>query len=109
MSLVLVVGLLRFVIITICICGVDFPCFFQDVVPKYPANCDVEWVDSEDPLFLLYTSGSTGKPKVSRIGIVYFFQFSFSYPVNHIHIMDLFFSGCPPHNWRVHGIHCNNI
>jgi len=24
----------------------------------------VEWVDAEDPLFLLYTSGSTGKPKV---------------------------------------------
>lgn len=40
---------------------------FQDVVPKYPTTCDVEWVDAEDPLFLLYTSGSTGKPKVSDI------------------------------------------
>lgn len=37
---------------------------FQDVVPKYPTTCEAEWVDSEDPLFLLYTSGSTGKPKV---------------------------------------------
>jgi acetyl-CoA synthetase len=27
------------------------------------ADCPVEWVDAEDPLFLLYTSGSTGKPK----------------------------------------------
>jgi len=27
------------------------------------AHCDVEWVDAEDPLFILYTSGSTGKPK----------------------------------------------
>ena len=27
------------------------------------ASCEVEWVDAEDPLFLLYTSGSTGKPK----------------------------------------------
>jgi acetyl-CoA synthetase len=26
-------------------------------------HCDIEWVDSEDPLFILYTSGSTGKPK----------------------------------------------
>jgi len=26
-------------------------------------NCDVEELDSEDPLFILYTSGSTGKPK----------------------------------------------
>lgn len=26
-------------------------------------ECDPEWCDSEDPLFVLYTSGSTGKPK----------------------------------------------
>ena len=39
---------------------------FQDVVPKCSTTCDVEWVDAEDPLFLLYTSGSTGKPKVFK-------------------------------------------
>ncbi|KAF5958593.1 hypothetical protein HYC85_005818 [Camellia sinensis] len=37
--------------------------WWQDVVPKYPTTCAVEWVDAEDSLFLLYTSGSTGKPK----------------------------------------------
>lgn len=37
--------------------------WWQDVVPQYPTKCSVEWVDAEDPLFLLYTSGSTGKPK----------------------------------------------
>ena len=26
-------------------------------------DCEPEWMDSEDPLFILYTSGSTGKPK----------------------------------------------
>ena len=26
-------------------------------------ECEPEWMDSEDPLFILYTSGSTGKPK----------------------------------------------
>uniref|UniRef100_A0A3Q3WN48 acetate--CoA ligase n=1 Tax=Mola mola TaxID=94237 RepID=A0A3Q3WN48_MOLML len=26
-------------------------------------DCEPEWCDSEDPLFILYTSGSTGKPK----------------------------------------------
>ncbi|MDY0088301.1 MAG: acetate--CoA ligase [Coriobacteriia bacterium] len=26
-------------------------------------HCEIEWVDAEDPLFILYTSGSTGKPK----------------------------------------------
>ncbi|CAN6470453.1 unnamed protein product [Victoria cruziana] len=37
--------------------------WWQDKVPDYATDCSVEWVDSEDPLFLLYTSGSTGKPK----------------------------------------------
>ncbi|KAL7613177.1 hypothetical protein Lser_V15G07911 [Lactuca serriola] len=37
--------------------------WWQDVVPECSTKCDVEWVDAEDPLFLLYTSGSTGKPK----------------------------------------------
>ncbi|CAM0904790.1 unnamed protein product [Alopecurus aequalis] len=37
--------------------------WWQDVVPNFQTRCDVEWVDAEDPLFLLYTSGSTGKPK----------------------------------------------
>lgn len=36
-------------------------------MPAFPTKCDVEWVDAEDPLFLLYTSGSTGKPKVVLI------------------------------------------
>ncbi|GAA0150736.1 ligase [Lithospermum erythrorhizon] len=37
--------------------------WWQDVIPKCGTTCPVEWVDAEDPLFLLYTSGSTGKPK----------------------------------------------
>lgn len=37
--------------------------WWQDTIPKYTTKCEVEWVDAEDPLFLLYTSGSTGKPK----------------------------------------------
>jgi len=31
----------------------------EDIAP----TCEPEWMDSEDPLFILYTSGSTGKPK----------------------------------------------
>ena len=30
---------------------------------KQRAYCPVEWMDAEDPLFILYTSGSTGRPK----------------------------------------------
>ncbi|AES80776.1 acetate-CoA ligase [Medicago truncatula] len=37
--------------------------WWQDVIPHCPTTCPVEWLDAEDPLFLLYTSGSTGKPK----------------------------------------------
>lgn len=35
----------------------------HEQMQKHSTNCPVEWMDSEDPLFILYTSGSTGKPK----------------------------------------------
>ncbi len=31
--------------------------------PDISPVCEPEWMDAEDPLFILYTSGSTGKPK----------------------------------------------
>ncbi len=37
----------------------DFQSFYQNEAEE----CATEWMDSEDPLFILYTSGSTGKPK----------------------------------------------
>ncbi|REL27934.1 acetate--CoA ligase [Thalassotalea euphylliae] len=36
---------------------------YQAVIGNYPASCEPEVMDAEDPLFILYTSGSTGKPK----------------------------------------------
>lgn len=55
--------------------------------------CEPEWVDAEDPLFILYTSGSTGKPKgVLHTGGGYLlyaatlFKYAFDY-----HPEDLFF------------------
>lgn len=36
---------------------------WSDLVPRQPAECAPEAMDSEDLLFILYTSGSTGKPK----------------------------------------------
>ena len=35
----------------------------EDEMARYRSTCPVEWMSSEDPLFILYTSGSTGKPK----------------------------------------------
>ncbi|KAL3275962.1 hypothetical protein HHI36_020694 [Cryptolaemus montrouzieri] len=37
--------------------------WWHDIVPKASTKCQPEWMDAEDPLFMLYTSGSTGKPK----------------------------------------------
>jgi acetyl-CoA synthetase len=37
--------------------------WLEDEVLKHRSTCPVEWMASEDPLFILYTSGSTGKPK----------------------------------------------
>ena len=37
--------------------------WYHDLVKDQPAVCEPEWMDAEDPLFILYTSGSTGKPK----------------------------------------------
>jgi acetyl-CoA synthetase len=37
--------------------------WLADAVAKQRPVCPAEWMDAEDPLFILYTSGSTGKPK----------------------------------------------
>ena len=37
--------------------------WYHDLVKDQAAECEPEWLDAEDPLFILYTSGSTGKPK----------------------------------------------
>ncbi|XP_016142451.1 acetyl-coenzyme A synthetase, cytoplasmic-like [Sinocyclocheilus grahami] len=37
--------------------------WWDDLMDGVSDECEPEWVDSEDPLFILYTSGSTGKPK----------------------------------------------
>jgi len=37
--------------------------WYHDLVEKASTECEPEWMDAEDPLFILYTSGSTGKPK----------------------------------------------
>ncbi len=36
---------------------------WHDEMKNAAAECEPEWMDAEDPLFILYTSGSTGKPK----------------------------------------------
>ena len=37
--------------------------WWHKLVEGQPEACEPEWMNAEDPLFILYTSGSTGKPK----------------------------------------------
>jgi acetyl-CoA synthetase len=37
--------------------------WYHEFVDDQDEQCEPEWMDAEDPLFILYTSGSTGKPK----------------------------------------------
>ena len=41
--------------------GRDF--WWHELMKGASPVCEPEWMDAEDPLFILYTSGSTGKPK----------------------------------------------
>ncbi len=56
-------------------------------------HCEIEWMDSEDPLFILYTSGSTGKPKGvvhTTAGYLLYATLTFKYTFDY-HDEDLFF------------------
>jgi len=37
--------------------------WWHQLMEEASPDCPVQWMDAEDPLFILYTSGSTGKPK----------------------------------------------
>ncbi len=41
----------------------DRDLWYEDLMAQASPDCEPEWLDAEDPLFILYTSGSTGKPK----------------------------------------------
>uniref|UniRef100_A0A8C3B3Z5 Propionate--CoA ligase n=1 Tax=Cyclopterus lumpus TaxID=8103 RepID=A0A8C3B3Z5_CYCLU len=53
-----------------------------------PEECEPEWLDTEDPLFILYTSGSTGKPKgvLHTVGgYLLYTSLTFKYVFDHHH------------------------
>ena len=41
----------------------DRDVWWHEAAAAQSPDCPVEWMDAEDPLFILYTSGSTGTPK----------------------------------------------
>lgn len=66
--------------------------WYHDLIAKADAHCEVEKMDSNDPLFILYTSGSTGKPKGilhTTGGYLVYVAMSFKYIFDY-HEQDIF-------------------
>lgn len=67
--------------------------WLDEELPKHRSTCPVEWMASEDPLFILYTSGSTGRPKGvmhTSAGYLLFSMMTFEYAFD-IRPKDIYF------------------
>uniref|UniRef100_A0A671VMP0 Acetyl-coenzyme A synthetase n=1 Tax=Sparus aurata TaxID=8175 RepID=A0A671VMP0_SPAAU len=62
--------------------------WWDEAMRDSPEECEPEWLDAEDPLFILYTSGSTGKPKGvlhTVAGYLLYTSLTFKYVFDHHH------------------------
>ncbi|XP_028283036.1 acyl-CoA synthetase short chain family member 2 like [Parambassis ranga] len=62
--------------------------WWDEAMKDSPEECEPEWLDAEDPLFILYTSGSTGKPKGvlhTVAGYLLYTSLTFKYVFDHHH------------------------
>ncbi len=78
--------------------------------PDIKNYCEPEWMDAEDPLFILYTSGSTGKPKGvlhTTGGYLLFvnmtFKYVFDYHDGDIHFCTADIGWVTGHSYVVYG------
>ncbi|MCB9885107.1 MAG: acetate--CoA ligase [Planctomycetes bacterium] len=88
--------------------------WLHDEMARQRAYCPVEWMDSEDPLFVLYTSGSTGKPKgqVHTTGgylvyASYTHQIVFDWHPGDVHFCAADVGWITGHSYIVYGPLCN--
>ncbi|XP_030016423.1 acyl-CoA synthetase short chain family member 2 like [Sphaeramia orbicularis] len=66
----------------------EYDVWWDEAMRDIPDECEPEWLDAEDPLFILYTSGSTGKPKGvlhSVAGYLLYTSLTFKYVFDHHH------------------------
>ncbi|WNG50058.1 acetate--CoA ligase [Archangium minus] len=90
--------------------------FLEDEMAKHRSTCPVEWMSSEDPLFILYTSGSTGKPKGvmhSTAGYLVYASMTHEY-VFDIHPDDVYFCSADVgwitgHSYLIYGPLLNGV
>uniref|UniRef100_A0A672IV97 Acetyl-coenzyme A synthetase n=1 Tax=Salarias fasciatus TaxID=181472 RepID=A0A672IV97_SALFA len=66
----------------------EYDVWWDEAMTDSPEECEPEWLDAEDPLFILYTSGSTGKPKGvlhAVAGYLLYTSLTFKYVFDHHH------------------------
>lgn len=88
--------------------------WWHEAMAKASDKCEPEWMDAEDPLFILYTSGSTGKPKgtVHTTGgylvyVAYTHKMIFDYHENDIFWCTADIGWVTGHSYIVYGPLCN--
>ena len=88
--------------------------WWDDVMAKASAVCEPEWMDAEDPLFILYTSGSTGKPKGVMhttggylVFVAYTHKMIFDYHENDVYWCTADIGWVTGHSYIVYGPLCN--
>uniref|UniRef100_A0A672IXR5 Acetyl-coenzyme A synthetase n=1 Tax=Salarias fasciatus TaxID=181472 RepID=A0A672IXR5_SALFA len=70
------------------IANAAYDVWWDEAMTDSPEECEPEWLDAEDPLFILYTSGSTGKPKGvlhAVAGYLLYTSLTFKYVFDHHH------------------------
>jgi acetyl-CoA synthetase len=88
--------------------------WWDEEMAKASDKCEPEWMDAEDPLFILYTSGSTGKPKGvmhTTAGYLVFVAYShkmiFDYHEEDIYWCTADIGWVTGHSYIVYGPLCN--
>lgn len=80
------------------------------LTPCQLKDCPIEWMDAEDPLFMLYTSGSTGRPKAllhTTGGYMVYawttFRYSFDYHEDDVYFCTADIGWITGHTYVVYG------
>lgn len=97
-----------------CDWNADRDVWWHDEMAKAGSECEPEWMDAEDPLFILYTSGSTGKPKgvLHTTGgyltyVAYTFKMIFDYHDGDVHWCTADIGWITGHSYILYGPLCN--
>lgn len=84
--------------------------FYHEHIHQMPKDCEITWMKSQAPLFILYTSGSTGKPKgiVHQTGgyltyVAYTYETLFGQNPNAIHWCTADIGWITGHSYLVYG------